>query len=409
MAPDPDRSPVHQGHVPLDEALADLPLSAYQHVELRVLEGLIAALRPFYWLLRRLRRRPFAVDENLDEYVGAAAPSRGSRTAESHGGDYLTAAQIADYERDGVLGPLPLLSADEAAELRQWLVATHEADWHGRHPIGTEAVKELKRNGLWAINHGGLWQERNFSEPRHLAQHPVLAQRVASLLGDDVVAWRTQVFVVNAHTRGTFWHSSTTFAEDGTQPALTAPADVHPSMVNVSVWVALEDVDRTNASLRIMRGSHRDIRLDTLIRRLTRDRLGFVMALDRRQRRNALLALRYSGDIFMAGQVAFEFATDRIPDLYRSVDAAEFPMKAGECLLFSSTNLHGSWPNLSGEARLAMGVRYTSADVGIYEGQDTIPYATGAGTTDVDAHPLAGGIDVHDADGPIAGRRPARA
>ncbi len=223
-----------------------------------------------------------------------------------------------------MIDPLPLLRPEEAAELRQWLTRQHAADW----------------------------QERNFEEIRSIVQHPTLGQRAASLLGDEVVAWRSQVFVVDGNHRGTFWHSATTFTEDGDLPALTPPPHIPEPMVNVSCWIALGDVDKENACLRLILGTHSDVRLDTMIRRFSRDRVGFLMSMEPKDRRSAIIALRYSGDIFMAG-------------------------------------------------RLAFGVRITSADVGIYEGQATIPYATGSGNTDVDTTPFRSGVPMHSADGPV--------
>lgn len=397
-------SRLYEGHVPIATAIEQLRLTRYQRVERVILMNLIGVLRPLYWLVRRLRGRPFDVTAGLEEFAQVANPTRGTRTKESHGGDHLTAEQVATYERDGVLGPLPLLTPEEAAAHRAFVVQSHAADWHGEYAIGKAAADELKRNGLWAINHGAIWQERNVPEIRAIAQHPVLAQRLASLIGDDVVAWRTQMFVVEPDTKGTFWHAATTFTEDGDLPALTPPPGMPAAMANVSCWIALEDVDVDTACLRIIPGSHSDVRLDTLIRRFSRDRLGFVMHFDRADRWNALTALRYTGDIFLAGQVAFDVALRLLPDLYESIEPAHYPMRAGECLLFSSNNLHGSYPNRTSEPRLAMGIRYTSSDVGIYAGQPTIPYATGVGTTEVDTTRLRDGVPVHSAEGPVAAR-----
>lgn len=392
---------LNEGQIPLDDAIAAVPMSPRQRIELRILLAVVAVVRPLYWLVRRLLGRPFDVTAGLDELADVPSPTRGRRTQESHGGDYLTADQVAEYERRGVLGPLPLLSAEEAADLRRFVTEAHAADWYGESVLGAEAVAELKRHGLWAINHGAIWQERNFDEPRAMAQHPVLAQRLASLLGDEVVAWRTQMFVVEPGEGGTFWHSATTFTEDGDLPALSPPEGIPAPMVNVSCWIALEDVDVDNACLRIIPGTHADVRLDTLIQRFSRDRVGFLMSMGPKDRRAALIALRYSGDIFMAGRVAFDLALRLVPDLYDTAVPAHYPMRAGECMLFSSNNLHGSYGNATDQERLAFGVRYTSADVGIYENQPTIPYSTGAGNSEIDTSPFASGVPVHTADGPV--------
>lgn len=394
---------LYEGHLTLDEAIASVPLSRRQKIELRVLTSVIAVTRPLYWFVRKRLGRPFEITADLEEVAAVPSPARGARTRETDQGDYLTQEQIAEYEQRGVIGPLPLLTPEEATALRDWVVSEHEADWHGKSPLGADAVAALKHNDLWNINHGAIWQERNFDEMKDMAQHPVLAQRVASLLGDEVVVWRTQIFFVDHHQQGTFWHSATTFTEDGDLPALTAPEEIPEPMINVSCWIALEDVDKDNACLRLIPGTHSDVRLDTMIRRFSRDRVGFLMSMEPADRRSAIIALRYSGDIFMAGRLAFDLALRLVPDLYETATPEHYPMRAGECLLFSSNNLHGSYGNATDAPRLAMGIRYTSADVGIYEGQPTIPYGTGTGNSDIDTTPFRGGVPAHTSDGTVTG------
>ncbi len=99
-ADDPRMSALYEGHLSLDEALAQVPLNRRQRVELEVLNALIAFARPFYWMVRRIRKRPFDVAVDLDSHAAVPGPARGVRTAESDGGDYLNAEQVAAYERD---------------------------------------------------------------------------------------------------------------------------------------------------------------------------------------------------------------------------------------------------------------------------------------------------------------------
>ena len=392
---------LYEGHVPLDEALATIELSAYQKVEIRVLMALVSIVRPVYWGVRRLLGRPFAVTEGLDELRELPTPTRGSRTQESDGADYLSEEQIAAYERDAVLGPLPLLAPEEADAFRTFVKETHAADWYGRYGLGAEAVDDLKKNNQWTVDHGAIWQERNFDEFRDIATHPLLAQRVASLLGDEVVAWRSQVFEVKPGQKGTFWHAATTFTEDGDRPALSPPPEIPSSMVNLTCWIALQDVGPENSCLRIVPGSHGDARLDTMLQRFARDRVGFLMSFRGRDLERALMALRYSGDIFLVVQLAFDLGMSLVPDLYETRRPQGFPMKAGEALFFSSNNLHGSFGNSSNDDRYAMVIRYTSAEVGIFEDQPTIPYNTGSGNIDISTASFDHGIPVHTAEGPV--------
>ena len=392
----------YQGHVRTQDALAKVTLSFYQRIELAVLVTLIGAIRPIYWLVRRLAGKPFDVTRDLDELRDIPCATRGTRFSETDGGDYLTRDQVADFERDGVVAPFPFLSPDEAARLRQMMVDRHAADWHGEHVIGDQVVAGLKDAGIWSIKHGALWQEHYVEQIRAIAQRPALSQRLASLLGDDVVAWRTQVFAIEPGAKGTFWHSATTFVEDGDLPTLTPPDDMPPALANINCWIALEDVDDVNSCLRLVPGTHADARLDTMLRRFLADRIGFVMSYKRDLRRQALIAVRYSGDLFVAAQLGFDMALSLVPDLYESAVPKDYPMKAGECLIFSSNTLHCSYMNSSDGERLAMGVRTTSADVGIYHDQPTIPFATGGGlVVDLVTDLIKTGTALHTSDGPV--------
>jgi len=171
-------------------------------------------------------------------------------------------------------------------------------------------------------------------------------------------------------------------------------------MINVSLGLALEDVGPSNGCLQFVKGSFGDARFDEIIRRIQKDRVGFLMSLGRDDRRKAITALRFSSNIFHGAQLAFDVALESVPSLYDDCQPAAYPMRAGEAILFSSNNLHGSYGNSSDQPRLAFGVRYTSADVEVYEGQDTIPYNTGDGATPVPTAPLVP-IPIHHATGPV--------
>ncbi len=144
-----------------------------------------------------------------------------------------------------------------------------------------------------------------------------------------------------------------------------------------------------------------DARLDTMLQRFARDRVGFLMSFRGRDLERALMALRYSGDIFLVVQLAFDLGMSLVPDLYETRRPQGFPMKAGEALFFSSNNLHGSFGNSSNDDRYAMVIRYTSAEVGIFEDQPTIPYNTGSGNIDISTASFDHGIPVHTAEGPV--------
>lgn len=174
-----------------------------------------------------------------------------------------------------------------------------------------------------------------------------------------------------------------------------------PALANLNCWIAREYVDDANSSLRMVPGTHVDARLDTMLRRFLADRIGFVMSYNRQKRRRALIAVRYSGDLFIAAQLGFDMSLELVPDMYATSQPTDYPMKAGECLIFSSNTLHCRYMNSSDGERLAMGLRTTSADVGIFQDQPTIPFATGGGhVVDLSTDLIKTGTTLHNSDGP---------
>jgi hypothetical protein len=96
--------------------------------------------------------------------------------------------------------------------------------------------------------------------------------------------------------------------------------------VSVTVWIPLVDVNEENGALAVIPGSHRLFK--------------HVRSSPSPQSKSPL--------------------ADHIFTLFPFVEVIE--MKAGECLIFDNRLLHASPPNLSGEARIAVGVGLTQQE-----------------------------------------------
>jgi len=146
-----------------------------------------------------------------------------------------------------------------------------------------------------------------------LCAHPALVDTIRSVLGPDLVLWSTKFRVKYPGAREIPWHQDAPYWQ------------IEP-LINVSAWLAIDDVDAENSCVQVIPGSHRE----------------------------TLPHLPPPPDAHQD----FTLAAD--PACYREQDAVSMVMRAGECFLFSERMLHGSSANRSGRRRAALTIRVTT-------------------------------------------------
>ncbi len=232
--------------------------------------------------------------------------------------------EIETYDGDGVLGPYRLVSPDQMAEMRERIVAeiinpgAHDDDphvhYHDRH-----------------LDHETVC---------HLCRGPELVDRIASLLGPDLLIWRTnfQIKQPLAEASGEEepytevpWH------QDG------AYFDLRP-MVQVSAWIAVTEATIDNGCLQVVRGSHTS-------------------------------AFHHDVD-----DTRHSFHQAVPSDAIDPADVRVFELEPGEFVLFSENALHGSGPNRTARPRVGLSPRVTVPFVRVtgnplYAGRDRARHA----------------------------------
>jgi non-heme Fe2+,alpha-ketoglutarate-dependent halogenase len=138
---------------------------------------------------------------------------------------HLTPVQIASFDRDGFLSPLPLFSADEASSYRR-LLEEIEAD------AGDKAA--MARSGIQITTRWG-WD---------LVHDPRLVEPVSDLLGENVLLWSVDWFIKDPGTRFVSYHQDATYW------------GLEPHHV-VSAWVALSDASMPTGPMKFITGSHK--------------------------------------------------------------------------------------------------------------------------------------------------------
>ncbi len=216
---------------------------------------------------------------------------------------HLTAAQVARYDREGYLCPLPGIGAGEAGRLARRL-ADFEAE------TGLTAGHVIRNKGHLKLT--ALYD---------LIFHGAILDAVESVLGPDILCWGSSLFVKEAGDPDfVAWHQGSYYW--GLDPAEVC-----------SAWIALAPSTRENGAVQVIPGSHR----------------GEAMALARQAS-----APDSANMLFTHEEIAVEFDERQAVDLL---------LAQGEMSLHHVKLVNGSPPNRSAERRLGYAIRYVAPHV----------------------------------------------
>jgi non-haem Fe2+, alpha-ketoglutarate-dependent halogenase len=323
--------------------------------------------------------------------------ARGSRSAESHGGFYLSKAEREQFETRGFVGPFRVLPEAEARAIGDEVMELHERNFDENYFSSKQIEEVLRAADQWTVDISGFGQAQNHKRLWEVVTNDRIAQPMASLLGDDVICWRSQFFCKEPGAGGTFWHQTDTFREGGPKIKLVPSSSENVEMVGLTAWVALSDANRESACMRFIPGTFADGRIEAFTYHLADNILAHLHQIPDEDELQRLISIIFFSPIFDKGRAAFELAVKKYDDVFENRELVDVEMKPGEALLFHSMTIHGSYGNRSDQRRLAMVARYTTNDVQVMPGFTTETTPTPAGTLE---YPLGdlGCIQVHGSD-----------
>jgi non-heme Fe2+,alpha-ketoglutarate-dependent halogenase len=254
-------------------------------------------------------------------------------TKENYG---LTPNEIMAFERDGFFGPFKVYEPEEIENA--WKKVRVEV--HDR----SHAAYELKPTGGLSIAN----YDRHLDIPflsKHICR-PQIVDRLNSVLGPDVLTWRTEFFPKYPGEKGTPWHQNSTFQSASGKVQLAWP-EGSKLQGCITVWCAVTDSTIENGCLKLMP--------KTQYTRYYDEERGF-------KDQDSVNGFGYNFK-------EIQFDPDWKPD-----ESQAFPLvlKAGEAIAFWSTLLHGSFPNVSNKMRLGFASRYVPSQVKIYPGTENV-------------------------------------
>lgn len=253
-------------------------------------------MRVARWRMRRmlLRNRQY-------EYQNSGLESL---LQEPGNGTALSKTEMDRFHNDGIVYPLTLCSADTMSDIACYIRA---------FTLTGECPVPGYPNTKWRhIDDAVIYQ---------LGTHPAILDRVSQILGENILLWQSNLFDKSPGADEIPWHQDRLFLElkDG---------------INVSAWIALDDVDATNGCVEVIPGSH-----------------------------HQEIPLAKNASSYGSSSTAFGRMAD--PEQIDHSAAVNIELRAGEFMLFDEYLLHRSKANLSNRQRLGLALRYTTPDAKI--------------------------------------------
>ncbi|MCR9256712.1 MAG: chlorinating enzyme [Alphaproteobacteria bacterium] len=257
----------------------------------------------------------------------------------------LTEEQLKFFNDNGFVGPFTLYEPEEMAsiweEVRMDILDTSEA------PFPESRLNYDRHLDLVQLN--------------RMISHPKLVDRVASILGPDVLSWRTEWFPKYPGDEGTDWHQAESFVEfEGTEKIEPTAAEEGKPW-ELTAWIAMVDATKENGCLKVMPGSHRTWYFD--------------------EKRNIpfepenINKLNNSGE--KSGFFGYDYDLLKLdPDWKPDEEkAVHMEVKAGQFFLFTSRCMHGSNPNTTtNSTRFGWATRFVPTHVKVYSDQDSFKH-----------------------------------
>ncbi|MER5446552.1 chlorinating enzyme [Streptomyces sp. NPDC002766] len=265
----------------------------------------------------------------------------------------LSAEELARFERDGFIGPIKIFEPEEMTE--RW----------------NNIRRRLPDRSLAIYPDDALSSGTNISNyDRHLdvdllSEHIMnrrIVDRVASILGPDVLCWRTEFFPKYPGDEGTDWHQAATFANASKKPQIMWPAEDSeiPFGGTITVWTAFTDSTKENGCLQLMPGTHREMNYDE------------SKAMDYDP--DAINSREKEG--VKRGFFGYDYRQLQKDPNWKPDESQAFPlvMKRGECVIFWSTLMHASLPHTGSrkDYRMGFAARYVPTKVKIYPDTDQV-------------------------------------
>ncbi|ELW9445092.1 chlorinating enzyme [Burkholderia cenocepacia] len=275
----------------------------------------------------------------------------------------LSQQELADFHRNGYIGPFDLYPSDQMEAnlqaLRPKLLNTKKAIYS----------QEKSISGVTNLANYDRHLDVDF-----LASHitrPEITDRVASILGPDVLCWRSEFFPKYPGDEGTDWHQADNFSNvaGSKHPQIVWPEDAQFGGT-ITVWSAFTDATIENGCLQFIPGTHRTMNYDeSKVMEYRED------AINNREKQGVRPG--FFGYDYRQLQKDPNWSPDES-------QAKSMVMRQGQFIIFWSTLMHASHPHsgLTDKMRLGFAARYLPNSVRVYPYSNTLEEFGGSASLD---------------------------
>ena len=254
---------------------------------------------------------------------------------------YLTEAEVKFFYENGYVGPFTLYEPEEMTRI--WEDVRMDLLDASSGPFPDSKLNYDRHLDLLALN--------------RIISHPRLVHRISSILGPDVLSWRTEWFPKYPGDEGTDWHQAESFVEFGGTEKLVPTAAEEGKPWELTAWIAMSDATRANGCLKLMPGSHRTWYFDEK-RNIAFEPENF----------NKKLSDGQKSGFYGYDYDKLKLDPNWMPDESRAV---HMEVKPGQFFMFTSRCMHGSNPNSTkSSVRFGWATRFVPTHVRVYSDQD---------------------------------------
>jgi non-haem Fe2+, alpha-ketoglutarate-dependent halogenase len=264
---------------------------------------------------------------------------------------YLSEEQKEQFHQQGFIGPFTLYQPDEMKAL--WRKARLQLLDRSHAVYQPDAAVSGSTN----ISNYDRHLDLDFLA-EHICRREIV-DRVSSILGPDVICWRTEFFPKHPGDEGTDWHQADTFANASGTPQILWPDDADFGGT-ITVWTAFTDANVDNGCLQFIPGTHRSMNYDET-KRMHYDP-DSINAVDKGGLRRGFFGYDYR---------QLQKDPTWVPD---ENSAKSMVMQPGQFIIFWSTLMHASHPHAgkTDEMRMGYATRYVPSSVHVYKDTDVI-------------------------------------
>ena len=256
----------------------------------------------------------------------------------------LTSDQISFFKENGYIGPFTLFEPEEMNDfwhqVRIDLLDKSDAAFPG-NPLNYDRHLDLKcLNDIVTSN--------------------VLVDKLTSILGEDLLCWRTEWFPKYPGDEATDWHQAQTFVEFEGKEKLSPTENVDDPW-ELTVWTAFTDATKENGCMKVMPKTHHTWYFDE------KKNISYnpeeINQMEKDGKKTGFFG--YNWDLL-------KHDPEWIPDENK---AKHLEMKAGQFFIFTSRCLHASEPNITKNlTRIGFATRFVSTHVRVYPDQESFSH-----------------------------------